>query len=270
MKRNTINKLKAYSLVAGALVSTTDLLAEVITTDLEPDVVINVGDDYFPLDLDNDGWNDAWIEVGILNGVSSFVYATAIGGIAGVLYTGYPVGYALNASANVVAPFYYSVTLAWEYPDPSSNWGYWEGVENKYLGVQFYIEDEVHYGWIELSVAEGCGQATIHAYGYEDEAEEEIQTPLDARLWAPNVFNPNNPDPQNQAFYVRGFDLKEIKIMVFDKWGNTVFETDDINEGWDGTFKGETMSTGVYVYHVMATSNSDEELEIKGNVTLIR
>lgn len=95
-------------------------------------------------------------------------------------------------------------------------------------------------------------------------------TVLESNLWAPNVFNPNDPDPINQKFYVRGNGIKEIKIAVYDRWGEKVFETTDINEGWNGTYKGVLLNTAVFVYCIKATYYSGENVVKKGDVTLLR
>jgi len=86
----------------------------------------------------------------------------------------------------------------------------------------------------------------------------------------PNAFTPNN-DNNNDILYVRGQLVSSIKIFrIYNRWGELLFETDDINTGWDGTFKGQNMNSGVYVYYVEAICIDGKETLKKGNVTLIR
>jgi gliding motility-associated-like protein len=59
-------------------------------------------------------------------------------------------------------------------------------------------------------------------------------------------------------------------MHIFDKWGNLVFETLDIEQGWDGTFNGKPVNTGVYVYRMDATLKNGETLMESGNITLFR
>lgn len=92
----------------------------------------------------------------------------------------------------------------------------------------------------------------------------------ESNIWIPNVFNPSNPDPLNQAFYIRGKGIKNLEIVVYDRWGEKLFETNNIEQGWDGTFNGEKLSTGVFVYYVKATFFSGKQIERKGDITLIR
>jgi gliding motility-associated-like protein len=93
---------------------------------------------------------------------------------------------------------------------------------------------------------------------------------LEDVLIIPNVFDPNNPDPVNQTFHVIGTGIKTLDFIVYDRWGEKVFETNDVNKGWEGTLDGEKLSTAVFVYYVKATFNDGKEIEKKGNVTLIR
>jgi gliding motility-associated-like protein len=58
--------------------------------------------------------------------------------------------------------------------------------------------------------------------------------------------------------------------MVFNRWGQKVFETTDKNIGWDGTFKGDLMNTGVFVYRLEGKDYDGKGYSMKGNVTLIR
>jgi gliding motility-associated-like protein len=68
---------------------------------------------------------------------------------------------------------------------------------------------------------------------------------------------------------------KILQFRVYNRWGETVFEADDIqpnNEqsGWDGIYKGEALKPDVYVYFVKAVCYTGEIIEIKGDVSLIR
>lgn len=89
-------------------------------------------------------------------------------------------------------------------------------------------------------------------------------------VFVPNTFTPNNDD-LNDRLYVRGIGLTALEFFrVFDRWGRLVFETKNINEGWDGTVNGKLADVATYVYHLKATCSSNEPVEKSGNVTLIR
>ncbi len=88
-------------------------------------------------------------------------------------------------------------------------------------------------------------------------------------FYIPNIFSPNG-DAQNDVFYVRGSGIKSLHLLIYDRWGEKVFETEDPTIGWDGTFRGKEMENAVFVYTVKAEMNSGTKYDEKGNITLIR
>ena len=88
-------------------------------------------------------------------------------------------------------------------------------------------------------------------------------------LFIPNGFSPNN-DNNNDVLYVRGGGVSSIQFRVFDKWGNLVFESFDMDTGWDGTYNGKLLNTGVFVYRMDAVLKNGKPLFESGNVTLFR
>ena len=85
----------------------------------------------------------------------------------------------------------------------------------------------------------------------------------------PDAFSPNG-DGVNDIFYVRGGPFETIHLRIYNGWGEMVFETEDPEFGWDGTYKGKPEINGVYVYSVVATSVDGQEHDRAGKVTLIR
>ena len=89
-------------------------------------------------------------------------------------------------------------------------------------------------------------------------------------MYIPNTFTPNG-DGNNDLFKVRGPSFPVFYFAVYNRWGQLVFETEDVTQGWDGTFKGKQADPGVFGYYVKAKcSETSEEIFKKGNVTLIR
>jgi gliding motility-associated-like protein len=88
-------------------------------------------------------------------------------------------------------------------------------------------------------------------------------------VFVPNAFSPNN-DGQNDILYVLSNCIKTMDFIVVDRWGNKVFESGNINNGWDGTYKGQPMNTGTYAYYLKATMQDGSSVEKHGNVTLVR
>ncbi len=96
-----------------------------------------------------------------------------------------------------------------------------------------------------------------------------------ANVFIPNTFSPNN-DGMNDVFYPRGSGLFRIKSMkIFNRWGEIVYERNDVTPndvraGWDGTYKGKSAPTDVYVYIMEIMCENNTSLPFKGNVTLIK
>jgi len=90
------------------------------------------------------------------------------------------------------------------------------------------------------------------------------------RFYLPNTFSPND-DGNNDYFTAAFYDaIESIEINIYDRWGNRLFRSDDINFQWDGTHKGQRLNVGVFVYAAVITFTDGETRIEKGNVTLIR
>lgn len=85
----------------------------------------------------------------------------------------------------------------------------------------------------------------------------------------PNAFSPGSSPNSELKIVKRGIaTLKSFRI--FNRWGNLVFETSNIDQGWDGTYKGQAQPFGVYVYEIEAATATGRKFVKQGNVTLIR
>lgn len=95
-----------------------------------------------------------------------------------------------------------------------------------------------------------------------------VKDPLD--FFVPSAFTPGNGDGLNDILYVYGTSIKKVKFMVFNRWGEKVFESEHLSKGWDGNFKGEKQQVGVYSYFAEVEYLNGEKRNKKGSVTLIR
>lgn len=89
-------------------------------------------------------------------------------------------------------------------------------------------------------------------------------------VFIPTAFSPSNPSNYNQYLYVRGDCITDMDFIVFDRWGNKVFESTSLAKGWDGNYKGEAMNPGSFVWYLKATLKDGSKIDKKGNVTLVR
>ncbi len=109
-----------------------------------------------------------------------------------------------------------------------------------------------------LTVTSGAGCITTQTLTLETADE----------VFVPNAFFPNSTNNNNQSFKVFGFGIAEISLTVYDRFGNLVYETNDVSQaqniGWDGTNNGERLPQGAYVWYLKGKKVNGEELNFNG------
>jgi gliding motility-associated-like protein len=88
-------------------------------------------------------------------------------------------------------------------------------------------------------------------------------------LVIPSAFSPNN-DGRNDLFHALSQGVSDFDLKVFNRWGEMIFSSADVNTGWDGLWNGKAQPVGVYIYTLQATLDDGTLIDKKGNVTLIR
>jgi gliding motility-associated-like protein len=99
-----------------------------------------------------------------------------------------------------------------------------------------------------------------------------VVTKCPTGIYIPNAFTPNN-DGMNDVFIPFGYGITTFHMKIFNRWGQLVFETDNINSGWSGDCKQTECETGSYVYYIEWTGQQDGVTDggtEVGNVTLIK
>jgi gliding motility-associated-like protein len=93
-------------------------------------------------------------------------------------------------------------------------------------------------------------------------------------LFVPTIFSPNGtgPDANNKlCVFGTASCIEELKFQVYNRWGEIVFETTDIENCWDGNYKDKPANSGIFVYRLyVKLYNNDEPIDISGNTTLVR
>ena len=109
-------------------------------------------------------------------------------------------------------------------------------------------------------------------YGCTDTISSKVNITKEATFYIPNAFSPNN-DGINDEFKPYGLDLEKGKyeMVIFNRWGDMVFQTTDVKKGWDGNDKTRNVicATGVYVWKIFYTDALGHQHENEGRVTLI-
>jgi gliding motility-associated-like protein len=88
-------------------------------------------------------------------------------------------------------------------------------------------------------------------------------------VFVPSAFSPNN-DGENDLVCAYGNCLESFVFVIYNRWGEKVFESSDKNTCWDGTWKGKELNSAVFVYILEGTLITNEKVTLKGNISLIR
>lgn len=113
-----------------------------------------------------------------------------------------------------------------------------------------------------------CLQA-INAAGCSDTICRNVDADVYPLADLPKGFSPNG-DGTNDILFVRGSGIETLDLKVFNRWGEIVFETTDVNKGWDGKYKGKEQPMEAYAYVMNVTFVDGTSFYKKGNVTLLR
>ena len=88
-------------------------------------------------------------------------------------------------------------------------------------------------------------------------------------IFVPNAFTPNN-DGSNDILKVRGRWISKLQFVVYNRWGQEMFTTTDVNNGWNGVFKGNEVAPDVYNYFLQVTCLDNKIFTKRGNTSLIK
>ena len=88
-------------------------------------------------------------------------------------------------------------------------------------------------------------------------------------LYIPNAFSPNG-DGINDVFLAYGTNIKTIKMQIFNKWGELIYESDDKTKGWNGKYEDQFVQMDVYVYRIECEWIDGNTRKRIGNISLIK
>ncbi len=122
-----------------------------------------------------------------------------------------------------------------------------------------FMVDQPGWYWVEVT-REGC------------KSHDSIFFDTCSLIWFPNVFTPNG-DHTNDFFLPRGQEILEYELLIYNRWGQLLFTSRTLEEGWDGRFKGTDCASGVYVFIAKYRGKGptyDRKHMTTGAVTLLR
>lgn len=150
--------------------------------------------------------------------------------------------------------------LSLEVPDFAQNWRWSDGSTAR----QRSLSESGEY-WLEIE--DVC---TVRDY-----IRLEVEECLRFSMYVPNAFSPDGDGTNDyfRPFFKLPVEILEYQLQIFDRWGNRLYQTDRFLEKWDGMYKGQVQSSGVYVWQIELTYRDDfgiKNLHQYGDVTLVR
>jgi gliding motility-associated-like protein len=88
-------------------------------------------------------------------------------------------------------------------------------------------------------------------------------------IYIPNTFTPNNKG-LNNFFKAEGYNIRDFKLEIYDRWGEKIIVLNSLEEKWDGTYKNKDCPDGVYTWKATYVNTYGREKELKGHITLLR
>ncbi|TSJ42483.1 gliding motility-associated C-terminal domain-containing protein [Fluviicola chungangensis] len=129
-----------------------------------------------------------------------------------------------------------------------------------------YTYDEVPSNYVVKLTA-------TNAFGCSDTAKVIVRILDELIYYVPNSFTPNGDEHNNtfQPVFTSGFDPYSFKLLIFNRWGETVFESKDAKVGWDGTYNGMLVQEGIYTWTVsFKDPDTDKKYTANGHLTLVK
>lgn len=142
------------------------------------------------------------------------------------------------------------------------SWSFGDG-ESSHLQNPTHLYGDTGVFTIGLTVT------TVH--GCTDETERQLIVEPDFMFYVPNAFSPND-DGRNDVFqgYGEGINWDTYEMWIYDRWGEMIYYTADINDPWLGIYKGKEVEMGVFVWKIRFYDVKGEAHDYFGHVTLIR
>ncbi|MBR5171162.1 MAG: gliding motility-associated C-terminal domain-containing protein [Muribaculaceae bacterium] len=134
-----------------------------------------------------------------------------------------------------------------------------------------YNQDEVDYTfndagtyYVRYRVANADGSCEAEG------GEVYMVTVSESELVCPNIFSPGSTEGVNDIWKVSYKSLVEFHCWIYNRWGTLMYEYTDPGGGWDGTYHGKLVDTGVYYYVVTAKGSDGVKYKKRGDITILR
>lgn len=114
-------------------------------------------------------------------------------------------------------------------------------------------------------------QVVENEFGCRDTAYSDVLIRPEFIFWIPNAFTPGKPNGLNDIFKPKLIGVHEYTFLIFDRWGEKIYEGHDPEEGWNGYYRGRLCTNDVFVYKITFRDDvRNDQHQYIGHVTLVR
>ena len=106
-------------------------------------------------------------------------------------------------------------------------------------------------------------------FGCKDTIDITVKVDPEFRFYIPNAFTPDD-DGINETFFGSGIGIQEYQMRIYNRWGDFIFESNDADFHWDGSYRGRQVQKGVYIYQFDLLDVKGNPHKYRGHVTLTR
>ena len=158
------------------------------------------------------------------------------------------------------------------YPTAAATYCEWQmSLDQEFENIEMqYSGEEFEYTFIDPGTYYVRFYAVNSETGCECYSDPYIITVSVSKLECPNVFSPGSTPGVNDVWKVSYKSLVDFHCWIFNRWGNLVCEFTDPGSGWDGTYHGRLVDTGVYYYVVTALGSDGVKYKKRGDITILR
>lgn len=109
------------------------------------------------------------------------------------------------------------------------------------------------------------------SFGCENTAQKMVRVYSSCYIAVPNAFTPNGDGKNDYLYPLNAIKAEKLNFVVYNRWGQLIFQTNYWKHGWDGTFKGTLQPSGVYVWFLTYVDrDTKQSRQMKGTAALIR
>ena len=152
-----------------------------------------------------------------------------------------------------------ALSWSWNFDDPANL--YQANTSTQANPSHTYADSGLYCVTLIVQSMGGCADTTVRCLVIDPEFT----------FYIPNAFSPND-DGLNNIFAPKGQNIVEFSMRIFDRWGNMIFHSTSMNEGWDGRVQGksEIAQEDVYVYNIEIKDNVGKKHRYIGTVTIVK